>query len=76
MKANEKSTKSIITNRTDLGTYITKDEVATFSDVVSLDCASWGYIVCINSQGKASDIGWDVDGRRKVSKWGKLKTKD
>lgn len=67
---------SIVTNRTDLGAYITKDEVAAFSNVVSLDCASWGYIVCINSEGKATDIGWDVDGRRNISKWEKLKTKD
>ena len=67
---------SIITNRTDLKVYITKKEVASFSDVISFDCASWGYIVCINSQGKASDIGYDVEGRRKVSKWEKLKTED
>ena len=67
---------SIITNRTDLCAYTTKDEVATFSDVVSLDCASWGYIVCINSQGKASEIGWDADGKRDLSKWGKLKTNE
>ncbi len=67
---------SIITNRTDHDSYITDDEVPTISDVVSLDCSSWGYIVCINSQGKAHDIGWDADGKRKVSQWDKLKTND
>ncbi len=64
---------TIVSNR---DSYITEDQVASFSDVISLDCASWGYIVCINSKGKASEIGWDVDGRRKASEWRNLKTTD
>ena len=64
---------TIVTNRT-VNPYVTDEEVAAFSDVVSVDSSSWGYTVCTNSKGEASEIGWDVDGARDVSVWTGLKT--
>ena len=49
--------------------YLEPGEIESFSDVQSVAVASWGYIVCVDSQGQVRDVGWDVDGTRQVKSW-------
>lgn len=49
--------------------YLEPGDIESFSDVQSVAVASWGYIVCVDSQGQVQDVGWDVDGTRQVGKW-------
>lgn len=57
---------TIVSNR---GGYLEPGDIESFSDVQSVAAASWGYIVCVDSQGQARDVGWDVDGTRQVESW-------
>lgn len=57
---------TIVSNRTG---YLSEGELESFSDVQSIAVASWGYTICSDSQGNVRDVGWDVDGTRKVQSW-------
>lgn len=66
-----RSDGTIVTNH--LG-YVGEEEIASFSDVKSIAVASWGYMICVDSQGQVKSIGWDVDGTRVVDSWPNLMT--
>lgn len=54
--------------------YVSEEEIASFSDVKSIAVASWGYIICVDSQGQVKSIGWDVYGTRIIDSWPNLMT--
>ena len=62
---------TIVSNRRG---YLDPGDIESFSDVQAVAVASWGYTVCLDSQGHVRDVGWDVDGTRQTNSWPLLMT--
>lgn len=55
--------------------YLKDGDIESFSDVRSVAVSSWGYIICCNGRGEVRDVGWDVDGARRIQDWPEIMTR-
>ena len=62
---------TIVSNRRG---YLNEGDLESFSDVQAIAVASWGYTICLDSQGNVREVGWDVDGTRQTNNWPLLMT--